>query len=116
MPAYSYSALDRNGLKKKGILSAQSEREARKLIKELNLTPLNVTETKGNLLKISKIKTKDIVIMTRQMATLLEANTSVIDALKITADQCFNKNLLHILLNLREDIIQGKRLGLSMNK
>tara|TARA_B110000003_G_scaffold51697_2_gene50873 strand:+ start:3358 stop:4554 length:1197 start_codon:yes stop_codon:yes gene_type:complete len=116
MSAYSYSALDRNGLKKKGILSAQSEREARKLIKELNLTPLNVTETKGNLLKISKIKTKDIVIMTRQMATLLEANTSVIDALKITADQCFNKNLLHILLNLREDIIQGKRLGLSMNK
>ena len=116
MPAYSYSALDRNGLKKKGLLSAQSEREARKLIKELNLTPLNVTETKGNLLKISKIKTKDIVIMTRQMATLLEANTSVIDALKISADQCFNKNLVHILLNLREDIIQGKRLGLSMNK
>jgi type II secretory pathway component PulF len=42
MPAYSYSALDINGLKKKGHLSAQSEREARRLIKELNLTPLNV--------------------------------------------------------------------------
>ena len=40
MAAYSYSAFDANGVKKKGYLSAQSEREARKLIKELNLTPL----------------------------------------------------------------------------
>jgi general secretion pathway protein F len=47
---------------------------------------------------------------------LLEANTSIIDALKITSDQCVNKNLIHILLNLREDVIQGKRLGVSMNK
>ena len=116
MPAYSYSAIDPNGLKKKGLLSAQSEREARKLIKELNLTPINVSETNGNLSRISRVKTKDIVIMTRQMATLLEANTSIIDALKITSDQCVNKNLVHILLNLREDIIQGKRLGVSMNK
>ena len=63
--------------KKRGLLSAVSERDARKLIKELNLTPLNVIEVKGNLSKASKVKTKDIVIMTRQMATLLEANTSI---------------------------------------
>ena len=116
MPAYSYSAIDLNGLKKKGLLSAHSEREARKLIKELNLTPINVSETNKNLSRITRVKSKDIVIMTRQMATLLEANTSIIDALKITSDQCVNKNLIHILLNLREDIIQGKRLGVSMNK
>ena len=40
MPAYSYTALDISGIKKKGVLSAQSERDARKLIKELNLTPM----------------------------------------------------------------------------
>ena len=116
MPAYSYSALDQNGLKKKGVLSAQSEREARRFIKELNLTPIAVQETKGSLSKISKVKNKDIVIMTRQLATLLEANTPIIEALKITADQSSNKNLVHILFNVREDIIQGKRLGLSMKK
>ena len=116
MPAYSYSALDQNGLKKKGVLSAQSEREARRFVKELNLTPIAVQETKGSLSKISKVKNKDIVIMTRQLATLLEANTPIIEALKITADQSSNKNLVHILFNVREDIIQGKRLGLSMKK
>jgi general secretion pathway protein F len=116
MPAYSYTALDISGIKKKGVLSAQSERDARKLIKELNLTPMTVQEAKGNLSSLSKVKNKDIVIMTRQLATLLEANTSIMEALKITADQSSNKNLVHILYNLREDIIQGKRLGLSMRK
>jgi len=116
MPAYSYIALDISGVKKKGVLSAQSERDARKLIKELNLTPMTVQEAKGNLSSLSKVKNKDIVIMTRQLATLLEANTSIMEALKITADQSSNKNLVHILYNLREDIIQGKRLGLSMQK
>ena len=116
MPAYSYSALDISGIKKKGVLSAQSERDARKLIKDLNLTPITVKEAKGNLSILSKVKNKDIVIMTRQLATLLEANTSIMDAIKITADQSNNKNLVHILYNLREDIIQGKRLGLSMKK
>jgi general secretion pathway protein F len=116
MPAYSYTALDISGIKKKGVLSAQSERDARKLIKELNLTPMTVQEAKGNISNLSKVKNKDIVIMTRQLATLLEANTSIMEALKITADQSSNKNLVHILYNLREDIIQGKRLGLSMQK
>jgi type II secretory pathway component PulF len=54
--------------------------------------------------------------MTRQLATLLEANTSIIDALKITADQLNNKDLISIILNLREDVVQGKRLGQSMKK
>jgi general secretion pathway protein F len=54
--------------------------------------------------------------MTRQLATLLEANTSIIDALKITADQLNNNDLIGIILNLREDVIQGKRLGQSMKK
>ena len=116
MPAYSYTALDNIGSKKKGVLSAQSEREARRFIKDLNLTPVDVKEAKGDVSKIAKVKTKDIVIMTRQLATLLEANTSIIEALKITADQCNNKNLIHILYNLREDIMQGNRLGSSMKK
>jgi len=54
--------------------------------------------------------------MTRQIATLLEANTSIVDALKITADQLNNKDLINILYSLREDVVQGKRLGQSMMK
>ena len=59
MPAYSYTALDRLWKeRKKVVLSAQSEREARKLIKDLKShTTITVTQKpEGNLgLKISKI-------------------------------------------------------------
>ncbi len=87
MPTFNYLALDNAGKKKKGVLSAQSEREARRFVKELNLTPINVIESHGLKGIKSKVKNKDVVIMTRQIATLLEANTSIVDALKITADQ-----------------------------
>jgi len=116
MPTYNYIALNNNGTKKKGILSASSEREARRFIKDLQLTPISVTITTRRPSFRSKIKNKEIVLMTRQLATLLEANTSIVDALKITADQLNNKDLISIILNLREDVIQGKRLGQSMKK
>lgn len=115
MPAYSYTAINQDGAKKKGILSAESEREARKLVKDLKLTPLKVSESK-DLGKTLKIKDKDIVIMTRQLATLLEASTPIVEALNITANQLHNKNLVYILYSLKEDIVQGKRLGSSMKK
>jgi len=116
MSTFNYTALDNLGKKKKGVLSAQSEREARKFIKDLNLTPITVNQSEGTRGIKSKVKNKDIVIMTRQIATLLEANTSIIDALKITADQINNKDLIIILYSLKEDVIQGKRLGQSMMK
>ena len=47
MPAYSYTAITDTGIKKKGILSAGSEREARRLVKDLKLTPLKVNESNG---------------------------------------------------------------------
>ena len=115
MPSYSYTAINDAGVKKKGILSADSEREARKLVKDLKLTPLKISKSK-NLDKTLRIKNKDIVLMTRQLATLLEASTPIVDSIDITARQTKNKNLIHILYNLKEDLIQGKRLGNSMKK
>ena len=113
MPAYSYVALNRNGSKKKGIVSAESEREARRLVKDLKLTPLKVTESK-DLGKTLRIKNKDVVLMTRQLATLLEASTPLVESIEITANQTKNQNLVYVLYGLKEEIIQGRRLGTAM--
>ena len=53
MPAYSYIAFDIKGAKKRGHVSAQSEREARKLVKDLNLTPLEVRVTNTKIINIT---------------------------------------------------------------
>ena len=115
MPAYSYTAINKDGIKKQGILTANSEREARRVVKELDLTPIKITQSKKST-KAIKVKSKDLVIMTRQLSTLLEANIPIVEALDITANQMQNKNLIYIIYSLKEDIIQGNRLGVSMKK
>ena len=115
MATFSYIAYDGNGKKKKGFVTAASEKLARREVKKLNLKPHSLKESNKKAYKI-KINDKDLSIATRQLATLLEANLSINDALKITADQINNKNLSEIFYVLREDIIQGKRLANSMTK
>ena len=56
MPSYSYTAINDAGIKKKGILSADSEREARKLVKDLKLTPLKISESKNFIVKQSLLE------------------------------------------------------------
>lgn len=115
MATFSYIAYDGNGKKKKGFVTAASEKLARREVKKLNLKPHSLKESNKKAYKI-KINDKDLCIATRQLATLLEANLSINDALKITADQINNKSLSEIFYVLREDIIQGKRLANSMTK
>lgn len=116
MPAYSYTAFNNSGKKEKGFLTASSERDARRAIKELNLTPLDVKESNKNLTNKIKIKSKDLVLITRQIATLLDADSALDEAIKITADQYNDEVIVDILYSLRDEIIQGKRLGQAMKK
>ena len=51
-----------------------------------NIPYVKISESK-NIGKALKIKNKDVVIMTRQLATLLEASTPIVDAIDITANQ-----------------------------
>lgn len=116
MATYSYIAFDVDGKKKKGFVSAQSEKIARAELKKLNLKAHTVKESNKDISKNTKIKEKDLSIATRQLATLLDANLSINDALKITADQINNKKLAEVFYILREEIIQGKRLASSISQ
>ena len=116
MPAYSYTAFNNSGKKEKGFLTAASERDARKAIKDLNLIPLYIKESNKSLANKTKVKDKDLVLITRQIATLLDADTSIDEALKITADQYNNEIIVDVLYTLRDEVIQGKRLGQAMKK
>ena len=115
MPSYSYKAFDSEGSVQSGFINAESERLARKEIKSLNLIPHKLKEIKSQTTKRYKIKNKDLVLATRQIGTLLEAAAQIDEALKMTAEQVKNKDLKNILFNLRDEIIQGKRLGNAMD-
>ena len=114
MSAYNYTAFDRIGKKQGGFISAASEREARKLIKGLNLIPIDVNETAKEVANKIKVKSKTLVLATRQLATLLDSDIVLDEAIKITADHTHEKKFANVLYALREEVIQGKRLGQAM--
>ena len=116
MATYSYTAFDIDGNKKKGFITSDNERLARAELKKLNLKTQTIKLSNKDFSAKVKVNDKDLSIATRQLATLLDANLSINDALKITADQLNNKKLSEVLYILREDIIQGKRLANSMKK
>ena len=114
MPAFNYIAFDSIGKKKDGFINAASEREARRLIKNLNLTPIKVLETSKTFSKKIKIKSKTLSIATRQLATLLDSDIPLDKAIEITADQVSDRKLANVLFDIRDQVIQGKRLGQAM--
>ena len=116
MPSFSYKAFDSEGSIQSGFINADNERLARKEIKNLNLIPHQLEKIKSKTAKKYRIKNKDLVLATRQIGMLLEASTQIDEALKMTAEQVKNKDLKNILFNLREEIIQGKRLGDAMEE
>jgi len=114
MPAYSYIAFNADGKKQSGYISANSEREARKLIKALSLTPIGIEESTKALKNKARVGSKALVLATRQMATLLESDIALDEALKIVADHVSNQELSSIFYEIREQVIQGRRLGQAM--
>ena len=114
MSAYNYTAFDRIGKKRGGFINASSEREARKLIKGLNLIPIDVNETAKEVAHKIKVKSKTLVLATRQLATLLDSDIVLDEAIKITAEHTREKRFANILYALREEVMQGKRLGQAM--
>ena len=94
MATYSYIAFDVDGKKKKGFVSAQSEKIARAELKKLNLKAHTVKESNKDISKNTKIKEKDLSIATRQLATLLDANLSINE---ITTGKSFFASLLLVV-------------------
>ncbi len=116
MPAYSYKAFDSLGNKQNGRISADSEREARKQLKNLNLTPLEITETIRKVKRSARVKTKTLVLITRQLATLLDSSIPLDESLNVVSNHCSDDKFAKILYSIREEVMQGRRLSDALKK
>ena len=96
MAAYAYQALDAKGRKKHGVLEADSARQVRQQLREMGLTPIEVNEAselarqEGRSFSLfrPRLGTKDLALITRQLATLVAAALPIEEALKAVAQQC----------------------------
>ena len=118
MPAYQYQAINKTGVLDKGIIEADSERHARELVRTRGFIPTNVTllvesKTQG---KKAHIKTSDLSLMTRQLATLLGAGIPVEESLRGVSEQTDKENVRQLLYGVRSKVLEGYGLAQAMNE
>ena len=118
MPAFEYTALNSKGQEETGILDADNARQLRQLLRDSNLTPLEVSQvekseknTKGKVQRAGRVKAADLALLTRQLATLVQSGSPLEEALSTTAKQTEKRNIKHILSAVRSRVLEGYSLA-----
>lgn len=116
MTAFQYHALTASGETKKGIIEADSERQARDSIRQQGLIPTHVQLVKGHkgFGRVRRIQTADLALLTRQIATLLSAGIPIDETLQGVIEQTEKNKVAEILIGLRAKVIQGFSLAQAM--
>lgn len=122
MPTYRYSAIDRTGRSFTGTLDAENVEAVRNRLAELRYHIVNINEVASasgapDLLKqFARVKQKELVIFSRQFATMIDAGLSVLKCLDILQRQSKDPVLRETLLAVRHDVNGGASLTDALAK
>jgi len=122
--SFNFIARDASGNTVKDVMAGSSENAVATRLRERGLTPVSVTDaTPGGLnmeIKIpgmgDKISLKDVAIMSRQLATMINSGLSLLRALMILVDQTENKALAAVLAEVRSEVETGRSFSAALGK
>jgi len=111
MNSYKYLAKDKKGQTINGTLTAASEAEVADILHKKEMVVFSVEFVKVSAAqaksKDKKIKLDDLVVFSRQLATMIDAGIPLVNALGILAEQIENEGLRNIVGTVRQDIEGG---------
>ena len=90
MPKFAYAAIDPQGGSVEGFTKADTIGEARKYLLGENLYPTKLEEHRGAMsfeLTKEKVKKKELMHFTRQLAVFVKAGIPITDALETIGDE-----------------------------
>ncbi len=123
MPTYKYSARDQEGKNVAGRISAENESVIVAELRKRNLIILEVSEEKESVFKKAskpgkgkRVKPEDLVIFTRQFATMVDAGIPILQSLEALSEQTPNITFKAALVTIRDDIQTGSSLSSAFAK
>ena len=126
MPVYEYRALDKKGKNLKGIIDAESESQARSKLRSSGKYPVSIKVSRsksslagkksGTIGLFERVKSEEINIMTRQLATLLGAGIPLIQCLTSLVDQTGNSALKKVIAQIKESVNEGNTLTQALGE
>jgi len=123
MTAYRYRALNAQGKLVRGVEEGDSERQVRAVLRGRALRPVEVQEAnrlqagRGALRLprfFSRISAGDLALLTRQLATLVDSNLPIDEALQAAAQQSRSGRIKGMLLQVRSRVAEGHSLAHAM--
>ena len=117
MAAFEYLAFDENGSRKKGLIEADTAKQARQQLRGIGLSPVEVDEvstqqeSKGGKIRRDKISVPVISLITRQLSTLISAGQPVESALYAVSQQTTKTQAKKVLLSVRARVLEGHALS-----
>ena len=116
---FTWEGKTRQGSVQKGEISANNKEDVLALLRKQNIQPINVV-AKPKEIKLSfgapKVKDKDIVIFTRQLATMIDAGLPLVQCLDILGSQTENKTLAKTVNQVRSDVESGATFADALKK
>jgi type IV pilus assembly protein PilC len=120
MATFAYVGKTRQGAVKKGEVSAKTRDEAVEQLRKLNVAVSSLQEKTGGLLSKFRggggIVDKDLVVFTRQFATLINAGLPLIQCLDILSTQSENKTLGKMVGEVKIDVEGGSTFADALKK
>ncbi|MGJ7442083.1 type II secretion system F family protein [Aquipuribacter sp. MA13-6] len=119
---YEYSVRDRAGKLASGKLDAANEAVLVGKLKAMGYAPISVRESGAGMNKEitlpwgGNVGLKDLAVMSRQFATMINSGLSLLRALTILADQTENKKLATTLGEVRSEVETGQSLSGALAK
>jgi len=120
---FEWSGKTARGLIESGEVAANSKEEVIALLRKRNITPTLIrpkSKAAGGFAdKLSfggSVKDKDIVVFTRQFATMIDAGLPLVQALDILSNQVENKSLAKALAGIKNDVEAGSTYADALRK
>lgn len=123
MAVFTYTAIDGKGKQVKGSLEVENQMKASEQLKKEGLTIIELKEGSALNKEISlgsfgkkKVKTRDLSLLCRQFVSLNRAGVTIIETLKMLAEQTENPTLQEALTEVSVSVQKGDSLAIAMRK
>ncbi|MBI4729877.1 MAG: type II secretion system F family protein [Acidobacteria bacterium] len=120
---FAYKVRDRSGKLVSGSLEAESPSLVAGKLREMGFAPILIQEQRAGIGKKEfsmpwkrAVKAKEVAVMSRQFATMINSGLSLLRALNILAEQTENRKLAKVIDEVRQDIERGQSLSQGLAK
>lgn len=120
MLTYKYTARDSaTGEKIKAEVQAENEQSAAKLIRNQGFAPITIELddglSKGVGKLFNKVRTKDKILFSRQLSTLINAGLPLVQSLRSVAEQTPSKPLKIVISQVIADVEAGQAFSVALS-